>query len=72
MLNLGWVKFSNGLSSFCNVIFEVSLADRSNSKFITKKKQLFLIYRAFSHRENPTFKIWQRMRFVVVFRSYGN
>ena len=25
--------------------------------------------RAFSHRENPTFKIWQRMRFVVVFRS---
>ena len=23
------------------------------------------VYRAFSHRENPTFKIWQRMRFVV-------
>jgi hypothetical protein len=31
----------------------------------------FCHYRAFSHRENPTFKIWQRMRFVVVFRSYG-
>ena len=26
---------------------------------------------ALSHRENPTFRIWQRMRFVVVFRSYG-
>ena len=26
-------------------------------------------YRAFLHRENPTFKIWQRLRFVVVFRS---
>jgi hypothetical protein len=28
-------------------------------------------YRAFLHRENPTFKIWQRKRFVAVFRSYG-
>ena len=28
-------------------------------------------YRAFLHRENPTFKIWQRMGFVVVIRSYG-
>jgi hypothetical protein len=28
-------------------------------------------HRAFLHRENPTFKIWQRMRFVAVFRSYG-
>jgi hypothetical protein len=34
-----------------------------------KRKTNFLIsplYRAFLHRENPTFKIWQRMRFVVV------
>ena len=29
------------------------------------------VYRAFLHRENPTFKIWQRMGFVVVIRSYG-
>ena len=30
-----------------------------------------MAYRAFLHRENPTFKIWQRMGFVVVIRSYG-
>ena len=24
-----------------------------------------MLFRDFSHRKNPTFKIWQRMRFVV-------
>jgi hypothetical protein len=37
------------------------------SYFFNLKKR----YRAFSHREKPTFKIWQRMRFVVVIRSYS-
>jgi hypothetical protein len=58
-----WWAYAHRTKVALHISFFKNFYSLMNLKAYTQRPCLW--YRAFSHRENPTFKIWQRMRFVV-------